>query len=998
MPLLNLGFTPNQAQKRAIEHPPAPLMILAGAGTGKTWTLIQRLVYYITELNIPADTILTITYTEKAAQELSARILDKIGSRAAGITVSTFHAFCFNIVKKFGYKNKKIPRLMEDGDAVYLLLNHFDSFGPFDSKEFPMDPVSSVIKSFIPFFNRIRDEIIDLSAWDNPREDGIFTSETISQLNDLRRIFPIFQMLKRKQNRVDYGDMISKCHEIIKTDPGILSDLTLKYGHIIIDEFQDNNFALNEVIGLIADKHGSITVVGDDDQIIYTFRGASAYNINEFRSRYKRFKDYKEISLEENFRSHFQILKAANEIIAKNRERVHKILKPFKNRSGPLPELIWGNKNAQHEFIVEKIQELGESGSYAYHDMAVLCRTRNQVKDLAGTLKNAHIPVTAYLIEYFQIPLIRDLMSWCHLIADSGLADSALHRILGHFLDGRSLWTLFSGFHKRDPESRLNLILKHIELYSLDLQDQLRLPLKLINTLKAENIKKNGADMVWSICEKTKLIRPYLENYELNDQTAIINAAKFMEKSQNFSKSHEEDPSLKAFVKYMDTLQNAGSMQTIYPVFSHRRGGVLVQTIHGVKGAEFPIVFIPHNQAGSFPLNFNTGKLLTGPPDSWLPYHNATTLSAKEGHTQEERRLLYVALTRAKERLFILAPKKRTSKFIKYDLPPRFIKEITMESKLQPREPHTHADIRQKYEARLNNALSTDQFEIAKNMLLRLERLSEIEKKGNLTWGESSWEHEMQTELKGKFTPDRSNQLFLSASSLDTYHQCPLKYRLANVDKIPEKTEKPQLIFGNIIHKVLEQFHAEDSEESEKYLVKLLEENWDSKDFDYSSREENFKQQGLDLLHRYYEYIKTNPPRIAAREYSFSFKIEEITIKGKIDRIDYGQKGFGVIDYKTGKNPTLPKNSLQLAIYSIFLQQDDQEFGGRPEFGGLFFLREINDPLKLHSFTEEELETVRSQIIDTGQKIQNGEYPAKKGFHCSFCDFKSLLCPAWEQA
>ncbi|MEE8436870.1 MAG: ATP-dependent helicase, partial [Candidatus Neomarinimicrobiota bacterium] len=745
MSLLNSGFTPNQAQKRAIEHPPAPLMILAGAGTGKTWTLIQRLVYYITELNIPADTILTITYTEKAAQELSARILEKIGSRAAGIMVSTFHAFCFNIVKKYGYKNHKIPRLMEDGDAVYLLLNHFDSFGPFESKEFPMDPVTAVIKSFIPFFNRIRDEIIDLSAWDNPQEDGIlFTSETISQLNDLRRIFPIFQKLKRKQNRVDYGDMISKCHRLINTDPVILSDLALKYRHIIIDEFQDNNFALNEVIGLIADKHGSITVVGDDDQIIYTFRGASAYNIKEFRSRYKRFPDYKEISLEENFRSHFQILQAANEIIAKNRERVSKILKPFKNRTGPLPELIWGNKTEQHEFIVEKIREFGETGSYAYHDMAVLCRTRNQVKDLALTLKNAHIPVTAYLIEYFQIPIIRDLMSWCHLISGSGLADSALYRILEHFLDGRTLFSLFSRFHKRDSESRLILIRKHFDLCSPDLQNQLRVPLQLIDALKAENIIKNGADMVWSICEKTKLIRPYLKNYELNDQIAILNTAEFMEKSQNFSKNHEEDPSLKAFVKYMDTLQNTGSVQTIYPAITQRRAGVLVQTIHGVKGAEFPVVFVPHNQAGSFPLNFNIGKLLDGPPDSWLPYHNATALTAKEGHTQEERRLLYVALTRAKERLFILAPKKRTSKFIRFDLPPHLIKEITMESKIQQMEPRTHAEIRQKYETRLNNALSTAQFNISENMLLRLERLSELEKKRILSWGDSSWEQEMQ--------------------------------------------------------------------------------------------------------------------------------------------------------------------------------------------------------------------------------------------------------------
>jgi len=995
--IYNSDFKPNQAQKRAIEHPPAPLMILAGAGTGKTWTLIQRLVYFIKELNIPGENILTITYTEKAAQELSTRILEIIGPKAAGVTVSTFHAFCYNIVKNHVHYNNSIPRLMDTGDVIYLLLNNFESFGSFESKEFPVDPVSAIINSFIPFFNRIRDENIDLSAWNNPEEDEInFSAEKISQLNDLRRIFPIFQKIKKTQNRIDYGDMISICYQLMLTEPEFLQTLSNKYRHLIIDEFQDNNFALNEVMGLIAKNHGSITVVGDDDQIIYSFRGASAYNIKDFRIRYSSFNNYEEIALEENFRTHSQILQVANIIIAKNLERTSKSLKPFENRSGPEPELIWCNKAVQPEFIYHSICKMVEEGTYTYNDMAILCRTRNQVKEMAHALEHAHIPVIAYLIEYFQIPLVRDLMAWCHLIAETRMADTALYRILEHYLDSPELFSLFSRFHKRDSETRLNLILKNFESFSPEIQKQLSLPLELIETMKGENKKeKNSENMVWIICEKTKLLSPYMEAYELQDQIAILNAAQFIEKSQTFSMNHVENSTLKAFVKYMDTLQYAGSISTIYPATSQHRPGVLVQTIHGVKGAEFPVVFIPNNQSGSFPLNFKTEKLLSGPPESWLSYSASTTLSAKENHIQEERRLLYVAVTRAKEKLFILAPEKRTSTFIRHDLPTSLIKEKTVEPKTKS-EAKTYSGIRTKYETRLTNALSTEQFKIAKNMILRLERLSEYENNNLLTWGDSTWELEMQAELGGKFIPDRKKQLFLSASALETYHQCPLKYRLKNVDKIPEKTEKPQMVFGNIIHKVLEQFHAEDSVQSQEHLMQLLDKNWDSKDFDYASREENFKTQGRDLLGRYFKFIQNNPPKIAAREYSFSFKIEEITIRGKIDRIDNGSKGFRVIDYKTGKNATLAKNSLQLAIYSIFLNQDQGEYGGRPEFAGLFFLREIEDPLKFHTFTSAELETVKQKILETGKEIQAGKYPHKKGYHCTYCDYKTLLCPAWE--
>lgn len=991
-------FKANLNQHNAIVHPSAPLMILAGAGTGKTSTLIHRIIYMIEQLKISPASILTITFTEKAANELKDRIIREVGQKAESMTVSTFHAFCYSIVKQFAYPKNSPPRLMEEGDALFLLLNQFDKLAPFESTEFPLDPVKAVASSFIPFFNRVRDELLDLTSLSNPPEDEhIFTPEILAQLNDLKRIYPIFQHLKKEQNRVDYGDMILHCFELMQADSTLVKHLAQQYKHIIVDEFQDNNFALNEVIGKIADNHGSITVVGDEDQIIYSFRGASGYNIKNFRQRYHNHKNYLEISLEENFRSHLQILEVANNVIQKNTGRIEKVLKPFKGRTGPIPEIWWGNKTEQNAFVPEKINELIQAGAFTYQDMAILCRTRNQVKEMAGVLKRAHLPVLAYLTEYFQIPVIRDLLAWCHLISESKYADTALYRVFKKYLSGKSLYSLFKQFDKRDTTPRLDLI--HAQMKSLpeEIQHNLELPLELIKRLKQDNHKKPAGEMVWEICEKNRIFRPLINRDELNDQISMLNLGDFIQRAQSFTKGHEEDPSLRAFTYYMDTLQNAASVQTQYPVLNHHRSGILVQTIHGVKGGEFPVVFLPYNQTGSFPLNYRPSANIDQPPDVWLAYSQTNNLTSKEQHYQEERRLFYVGVTRTQERLFILAPKKRTSQFVKKDLSTSLTQEFTMESVDQNHAPPTFGEVRQRYEIRLTNALAMDQFEKAQDILLGIKRIAALERNDEVIWETAAWEIELKQALSPEFVPDPKKRLFLSASSLETYTQCPLKFRFGNVDKIPETASKPQLTFGNIIHRVLEQFHDEDTPQTEERLLQLLEDYWDSEGFDYLAREEKFKQQGVELLKRYIQFITANPPNIAARELSFSFEIEDITIRGKIDRIDHGDHGFRVLDYKTSKTSSPAKKSLQLGVYSLYLNQaKDVKFGGLPESAGLFFLREENDPLKTHTFNHEELLEIRNKILEVGDGIRKGNYSAKKGFHCTWCDYKTLLCPAWE--
>ena len=349
MPYTVGNFKATPSQESAIIHRPAPLMILAGAGTGKTTTLIHRIIYLIQHHKADPQSILAITYTEKAARELKERIVSVIGQRAEKMTVSTFHAFCFNMVKDFKQSGSN-PILMEESEAAFLLLNRFNDLGPFQSREFPRDPARAVTESFIPFFNRTRDELIE--PYEKASDLDSQDAEICAQLSDLKRIYPIFQQWKKEMKVVDYGDMILTAFGFLNSDLSILQKVQEQFQHIIIDEFQDNNFALNAVSSLIAKRHQQITVVGDEDQVIYSFRGASIHNIHLFREHYKGHPNYLEIALEENFRSNQEILDVANASIKNNVDRVEKSLQSFEGKIDQKPILYYCEKTEQNLSLI----------------------------------------------------------------------------------------------------------------------------------------------------------------------------------------------------------------------------------------------------------------------------------------------------------------------------------------------------------------------------------------------------------------------------------------------------------------------------------------------------------------------------------------------------------------------------------------------------------------------------------------------------------------------
>ena len=966
-------------------------MILAGAGTGKTFTLENRIVYLIKEYKVDPKHLLAITYTEKAAKELKSRVIEKVGAKAHSMTVNTFHAFCYKLLRDNDFSSKQ---LLDESEAVHMFLTRFDELKPFESTEFPLDPQRAITESFMPFFNRMRDELIDPEKVkvSQLKDDDTLTNETRQQLSDLKRIYPLFQSWKEELNVVDYGDMILSAYQMISTNKSILKNIQDNYRHIVIDEFQDNNFALNEIVNLIAGKRNYVTAVGDDDQVIYSFRGANNFNIQAFRERYGDHEKYQSIALETNYRSNQAILDLANESIKNNPERVEKTLTSYLKAAGEKPVRFWGEKSQQLDYLINEILHLNSEGIRC-KDIAVLCRTHGQATIVMDALSRSGIPTIPHYMGLLNCSGVKDIIAWCQIIAGGSHQDSAMYRIIYNALGERIAYEIFSKFKRNDRNTRHDLIRndKNIRHKYPKIDTIISTIIKLQDAAK----KKSTGEMTWMIAELLNKLKTHADNYTMDDQYQILNVGNFLKRSQDFTKRNRKNDNLRSFNRYLEAIMRSGGLPGLKPQSYREQDGVIVNTVHGVKGAEFPIVFIPFLRSASFPLNFRSIKRVNKPPDDWLNYVQNTDLTPKEHHQCEERRLFYVAVTRAKQKLYLLVPKKATSPFIK-ELPDTLMEDHEMSA--QDKNLKYHSDLKVKYETSLQKALAREDYDRVNEYSRALKVIHEHEKGNEINLGESDWEKQLKTEFKSDFQPPVPDRVHLSASAIETYESCALKFRLGRIDGIPQTANKPELVFGNIIHSVLQRYHEHGKDQSLERILRLLDEEWKENSFDYQVREEKFKEQGIEMLTRYQSNVSINPPVVVRTEEQFTFDIGPITIRGAIDRIDKTSEGISILDYKTSKTSSSAKSNLQLAVYSMYLEQlEDDEIGGLPESSKLYFLRDEEEPVRDHSFTSEEIAKTKEKILAVAAGIRKREFSAIKGKHCDWCDYKNLICPAWEQ-
>jgi DNA helicase-2/ATP-dependent DNA helicase PcrA len=629
----------NPPQREAVLHTEGPLLILAGAGSGKTRVITHRIAYLIGELNVRPWNVLAVTFTNKAAEEMRERVATLLGAEGLNVWVGTFHATCVRILRKhaqhLGFRSSFV--IYDEGDQLALLR---ECLKELDLGERVIHP--GVVRARI---SRAKNDLL------TPAE---FAAQAADYLEErVARVYYRYQAALQRSGALDFDDLLMETVRLFVERPLILSTYQELWRYIMVDEYQDTNHAQYRLIRLLAEQHQNLAVVGDDDQSIYRWRGADLANILDFERDYPLCKV---IRLEQNYRSSQCILEAASSIIVRNRGRKVKRLWTENEVGEPIGFYHARDEANEATFIVEAIRHLAGADGCDLDDFAVFYRVNAQSRVLEDALRCAVIPYAIVGgLRFYERKEIRDLLAYLRLIANPadsvsflravkvparGIGRATLDR-LSEFAAGRglSLWEACREIEKGG-------------LLSVRQMNALREFQSLIERLITRLPESSVPDVVSVLLHETGYVAQLEREGTPEALSRIENLQELISAAQDFVQ-RSDDASLQAFLDMVALLTDVdeGMKDT--------RGKVTLMTLHMAKGLEFPVVLIAGMEEGVFP----HGRAYTDPEE-----------------LEEERRLCYVGMTRAKRRLFLTAAvRRRLYGGESFNFPSRFLEEITPE-------------------------------------------------------------------------------------------------------------------------------------------------------------------------------------------------------------------------------------------------------------------------------------------------------------------------------
>ena len=636
---MSIYDTLNNEQREAVFCTEGPLLMLAGAGSGKTRSLTHRIAYLIEEKGVAPWNILANTFTNKAAQEMRERVDALVGYGSEDIWISTFHATCSRILRRhidlLGYdRNFTIYDASDQKSLMKEVLKEMK----IDTKQFPERSVMSEISSAKNEYK---------SPLDYRNEYGSnFRNQRIAD------IYEHYQKRLKENNALDFDDLLVKMVDLFQTNPDVLEHYQDRFQYIMVDEYQDTNTVQFLLVSLLAKKYRNLCVVGDDDQSIYKFRGANIYNILNFE---KVFPDAQVIRLEQNYRSTQNILNAANGVIANNKGRKEKKLWT-ENQKGELVHFKqYDTEYDEADGVVSRINFLAMRG-VQYKDMAILYRTNAQSRIFEEKLKQKNIPYAIVRgISFYDRKEIKDLMSYLKVV-DSGMDDLSVKRIINVPKRGIGQTTI----NRLQEFAILNQMSFLDAVFNADEIPEVARALAKLHKFAdmIEEFREYASEHeISELLEHILDVTQYRAELEAEGTDESISRLEDIEELFNdiaYYEEEEENPNLRDFLaeKDMYTL-NAGIDN-----LEDENNKVLLMTLHNAKGLEFNNVFLGGMEEGVFP---GFGAMMSG----------------DESEIEEERRLCYVGITRAKERLFLSAAKRRMLRGqTQYNRRSRFIDEI----------------------------------------------------------------------------------------------------------------------------------------------------------------------------------------------------------------------------------------------------------------------------------------------------------------------------------
>ncbi|MGB9814265.1 MAG: DNA helicase PcrA [Thermovenabulum sp.] len=632
----------NEAQRKAVTYGNGPLLVLAGAGSGKTRVITYRIVYLVEKMKVNPENILAITFTNKAANEMKERVQRLLKEKAEGLNVSTFHSACVKILKdnaeKLGFKRYFV---IYDTDDQQNLIKECLKELNLDEKKYPPAMCLEKISGY-------KEKLISAEeAFDKSKD---IKEKTISN------IYLLYQKKLKENNAFDFDDLIMKTVELFKKYPDVLEYYREKFKYILVDEYQDTNHAQYVFVKLLSEKHRNLLVVGDDDQSIYSFRGADIRNILEFE---KDFPDAFVVKLERNYRSTQNILDAANEVIKHNFSRKEKRLFTEKGKGERIYFAELQNEHHEALFIGNEIERLVSKGEYYYKNFAVLYRTNAQSRVFEEVFLKMGIPHRIFGgVRFFQRKEIKDLVAYLRLVENEE-DNMSLRRIINVPKRGIGSKTIeqLEQISAQKGKSIFQLIIEGNLPMSASTCKKLREFALLIKELKELKKRVRIPELIENIISKTGYLEE-LQNEgteEANDR--IENIKEFISVAEEFVLRNEEG-SLEEFLSEI-------ALYTDLDKYNDEDDAVILMTLHSAKGLEFPVVFLAGMDEGIFP-------------------HYKSIFDTKE--LEEERRLCYVGITRAKEILYLTRAWQRNlygrssyydkSRFVK-EIPKRLIKDVT---------------------------------------------------------------------------------------------------------------------------------------------------------------------------------------------------------------------------------------------------------------------------------------------------------------------------------
>lgn len=896
-----------KAQLEAIEHDSGPALVVAGAGTGKTAVITQRIARLILTGKAKPEEVLALTFTEKAAAEMQQRVDEMLPYGYVDTQIMTFHALAERLLREYALDAGLSPefKILNEVQQTVVMQEvlaeaKFEYFNP---QHHPFAFIGAIRQAV----SRLKDEGIDAAEYQQrlsklPKLDP----EDFQPLSEFAMVYSGYSTKCEKINGLDFGDLLIKLQQLLVNRQRIHQEIVEKYKYILVDEFQDTNPLQMKILQLLLNKSNNIMVVGDDDQAIYRFRGASVQNILSFN---KIFPGSRLIVLKDNFRSGQDILDAGYRLIQNNNpqrlevsEKIDKRLVSKAHNTAKVIALEYKNKMSEVDAVAEKIKELVSDG-VEQKNIAILLRKNSQIKPYIQSLQKNKLEYYVHQdVELFDQTSVKTVVALCAVLCDLNDSKALFQLLISGFFKGidSSRVVDLAATARRQNSSLFELIANTEEL--LYISDQLATWRELISTHSA-------GEMLFVAVKQSGYLKKMLDLAEADAETAI--QIQFLTDFFKLVKQFElvsDTPNLVELSMYLDEIKLASAdvMSEISPLDI---SGIQIMTIHKAKGLEFEYVFMPELTEQTFP-TYRQSELIKF-PEGILP-------SPEGDHYQEERRLFYVGITRAKQALWLSYAldhggkrAKKVSRFVNESLDGHPVLEAT----------------------------KADQ----RSMAELIQSFAPLEKAPN-------------NNLLGRLY--KGDWLYLTTNQVADYLRSPREFWLFHILQMP-KGPFHSLVYGSAIHAALEHYYKYrmlGKTINVKDLIRVFGDAWRSEGFVSAEHERKLYETGVKSLKGYFiTHSKDNYQPISI-EQPFELQIPKLktVIVGRYDAIFESGDGVEIRDFKTSRvkdqkaADKKSKESIQLGIYALSWEKLQQK------------------PVKCTS-----LEFVEDQIVGSNHKIDN---------------------------